>query len=133
MPTFDKQFCTTLRSELNAALKEVADRHGIVIEAQNMTFGPSRIDVKVAAMKIEGGVKMTKEAERAATESQYIFGRNVLGEEIDGPDGRYVITGFRARNAKNRVLARKVADGKTYALNLHATMRTMKVGPFAER
>jgi len=112
---FDRDNLRTLRADLDAALKGVADKYGI-----NLALGTGRFDPESVTWKLTGNVVRnasvkTKEAldfERFA--ASWGLEKSDLGAEFSQGRKSFVITGAKPSSHKYPILAKEIRTGKTY-------------------
>jgi hypothetical protein len=114
--TFDRATCRTLSDAALAALQEVAERHGLQVEAGRGSFAPSDFTVKFTFKVVgEGGISP---ADRR--DCQHLgLPETCLGQTIQGRLGSYQITGFKPRSPKYQVIVKYVSgahEGRSYKM-----------------
>jgi|694.fasta_scaffold24073_12 hypothetical protein len=110
---FDKQNLKTLRSDIEAALAEVAKKHGITLGVGNISFRADSFSAKITAATVaEGddsdGVMSGKQMKWAQDFKSHasLFGmkHTDLGKTVTIGAFTYVIVGARPRAKQNIVL-----------------------------
>ena len=131
MTTFDRVTLRVLREEIDAALKAVADKHGISLTLGKITFAG---DGSTMSGKIEGAVArdgqvQTKEAVDFLKYAE-VYGLKAedLGRQFVSKGRWFEITGLRPKAPKRPVLARGVADGQTYVFPVEMIKAARFVG-----
>jgi len=98
MTTIDKPLLKTLREEINAALAEVAKKHGLTIAAGNASYDPSgtaTFKLNIAAIA-DNGKAITPEAVRFSQFATMIgLAPEHLGREFTHGAFTYSITGLK--------------------------------------
>ena len=116
--TIDREFLRKLRDELDQYLVEVGDKYGVEITLGNATFTPVRASFKleIACVSDDGEVH-TKEAEDFKRYArQYGLRPDHLGQQFTYSSNTYVLLGCKPRSTRFPIVARRLADGKTYKL-----------------
>lgn len=118
MTTINRAFLTTLRADIDAALKAVGEKHGVILNSGNASYTVSTATIKLNVSTIsEDGTVITKEAHDYLRYAG--VGNNLqkewLGEEFKTEDGEvYKVVGYRPRSKKYPVLAEKVSTGVVF-------------------
>lgn len=114
--SFNRQNIRQINSELEAALKQVAEKYGLEVKLGNTRFTSDNFTTKVQVATVgEGGITMSKEA-TDFNRYKTILGINMeLGQEFQRSGKTYTIVGLKPRSKKYPILA-KCSDGKTYKL-----------------
>ena len=113
---FDATVLNALRSEMNEALKGIADKYGITIDAGKATYGHGYATYKIdLAIIKEDGTAMTREA-TAFKMYANILGIKAedLGREFESHGKRYKLTGYNTKKRKYPFVAECLTDGKEY-------------------
>jgi hypothetical protein len=113
---FNRQNIRQINSELEAALKQVAEKYGLEVKLGNTRFTGDNFTTKVQVATVgEGGITMSKEA-TDFNRYKTILGINMeLGQEFERSGKTYTIVGLKPRSKKYPILA-KCSDSKTYKL-----------------
>lgn len=114
--SFNRQNIRQINSELEAALKQVAEKYGLEVKLGNTRFTGDNFSTKVQVATVaEGGITMSKEA-TDFNRYKTILGINMeLGQEFQRSGKTFTIVGLKPRSKKYPILA-KCSDGKTYKL-----------------
>ena len=114
--SFNRQNIRQINSELEAALKQVAEKYGLEVKLGNTRFSVDNFTTKVQVATVgEGGITMSKEA-TDFNRYKTILGINMeLGQEFQRSGKTFTIVGLKPRSKKYPILA-KCSDGKTYKL-----------------
>jgi len=114
--SFNRQNIRQINSELEAALKQVAEKYGLEVKLGNTRFTGDNFTTKVQVATVaEGGITMSKEA-TDFNRYKTILGINMeLGQEFQRSGKTFTIVGLKPRSTKYPILA-KCSDGKTYKL-----------------
>ena len=114
--SFNRQNIRQINSELEAALKQVAEKYGLEVKLGNTRFTGDNFTTKVQVATVgEGGITMSKEA-TDFNRYKTILGINMdLGQEFQRSGKTFTIVGLKPRSKKYPILA-KCSDGKTYKL-----------------
>lgn len=113
---FDAVVLTALRTEMNEALKGIAEKYGMTIDAGKATYGDSYATYKLdLALVKEDGTAMTREA-TAFKMYANILGLKPedLGREFGANGKRYRLTGYSTTKRKFPFVAECLTDGKEY-------------------
>ena len=113
---FDTVILNTLRTEMNEALKGIAEKYGMTISAEKATYGSTYASFKVElALTKEDGTVLSKEAEAFRMYAN-LFGMKPddLGREFEVAGKRYKLAGYMASKRKFPFLAECLTDGKEY-------------------
>lgn len=105
---FDKPTLNALRPEINAALQEVAAKHGITIKLGNGTYTSVSADFKVS-LKVEGAA----ESELDNWALFHDLPKGLFGRTFKSGGETYTISGVKPRSSKFPILATN-SQGKTY-------------------
>jgi hypothetical protein len=101
--TFTRQNLPALRADIDAALKAVGEKHGIVVKTDGGgSFSPTNYTVKVgAAVKAENGEVVTKEAQDfKMLASSYGLPLEMLNKEFFVAGVSHKVTGIYPRKHK---------------------------------
>lgn len=113
---FDTVVLTKLREEMNDALKGIAEKYGMTIDAGKATYGDTYANFKVElALTKEDGTALTREA-TAFKMYAHLFGMKPddLGKEFVWNGKRLKLTGYCASKRKFPFVAHCLTDGKEY-------------------
>jgi len=114
--SFNRQNIRQINSELEAVIKQVAEKYGLEVKLGNTRFTGDNFTTKVQVATVaEGGITMSKEA-TDFNRYKTILGINMeLGQEFQRSGKTFTIVGLKPRSKKYPILA-KCSDGKTYKL-----------------
>lgn len=114
--SFNRQNIRQINSELEAVIKQVAEKYGLEVKLGNTRFTGDNFTTKVQVATVaEGGITMSKEA-TDFNRYKTILGINMdLGQEFQRSGKTFTIVGLKPRSTKYPILA-KCSDGKTYKL-----------------
>lgn len=113
--SLDRTAVRRINSDIEAALKAVADRYGVQIKIGNSSFSNTNCTTKIDISTVnEGGTVMTKEATDFNRFASSFGITKKLGDTFDFRYDRYEITGLKPRSAKYPVLAKSLSSGKTF-------------------
>jgi hypothetical protein len=126
LASFDRYTCRMLRAEIDAALKQVAEKHGISLRAGNARFGPDNMSMKLEAAIIssDGQVKSPERTDFERHAAMFGFKADDLGATFPFRGTTYEIVGLKVRSRKYPVLGKR-ADGKTFKFNANDVLRAM--------
>lgn len=111
--TFNKQNLATIRKDIDAALAEVAAKHGITLGLGTITFSGDTFSTKLTAMIKDGDVAINdtmsaKQMTWAKDFKAYAFSFGMkaedLGKKVTIGSTEYVIIGARPRAKQNIVM-----------------------------
>lgn len=123
---FNRDTCGLLRSEINAALKAVGEKHGVLVEAGNASFSDDFVNFKLrVSAKAEDGSVVSQEAtdfKRFA--SLYGFFADDLGKEYSVRGKSYAIAGLKNRSRTMPIIGR-AKDGKLYKFTVESVLRAL--------
>ena len=106
-----------IRSEMKAALQEVAERHGVKIVATSCSYSEIGMNVpfKVESPTVVSGVEVdTEMAMFLARCGEYGLSRSDLGREVQINGTGYVLSGLKPQNVKYPILAMRSWDGRAF-------------------
>lgn len=114
--SFNRKNIRQINNELEAALKQVAEKYGLEVKLGNTRFTGDNFSTKVQVATVgQDGIAMSKEA-TDFNRYKTILGINMdLGQEFERSGKTYTIVGLKPRSKKYPILA-KCSDGKTYKL-----------------
>lgn len=119
MMKFNSASLASLRIEMNAALMEVAKKHGIVIQVKNASYSPDQTNAhfKVDLSSIsDDGVVMSKEAQDYKRYAPLCgLDPDLLFQTVTFGGTDYKIIGYLPRSTRFPVLAEK-SDGSKVKL-----------------
>jgi hypothetical protein len=114
---FDRTSAKMLGAEIEAALQDVARKHGIAIRRGHGTFDNSNFALKVECSVIDQGTgeAITRE-KRDFTAYATLYGLEPsdLGRQFEFRGHIYTITGLKTGASRFPILAERGADGKTF-------------------
>ena len=114
--TFNRQNIRQINSEIEAALKSIANKYGVEVKLGNTRFTGANFTTKVQVATVgEGGITMSKEATDFNRYKNSLGINMDLGQEFERSGKTYTIVGLKPRSRQYPVLA-KCSDGKTYKL-----------------
>ena len=114
--SFDRQNIRQINSEIESAIKSIAEKYGLEVKLGSTRFTNSNFTTKLQVATVgEGGITMSKEA-TDFNRYKTILGINMeLGQEFQRSGKTFTIVGLKPRSKKYPILA-KCSDGKTYKL-----------------
>jgi len=114
--SFDRQNIRQINSEIESAIKSIAEKYGLEVKLGSTRFTNSNFTTKLQVATVgEGGITMSKEATDFNRYKSYLGIKMDLGQEFVRNGNTYTIIGLKPRSTKYPVLA-KCTDGKTYKL-----------------
>jgi hypothetical protein len=126
--TLDKSNLVQIREDINAALKAVGTKHGLVLDAGNASYSPTNATFKLAVSVITDGVVMDKptaDFKRFCT--MYGFKPENLGAKFTSRGVEFTLTGLDSKSHKYPMLARSSKDGKDYKMTREAVQRALGI------
>jgi hypothetical protein len=115
----NRQDLRLLRTEMETALSQVADRHTVQFRVGSIRYegDGTQAKIQVEVFSMENGSPVTPELRDLRIMAQTWDG--VEPEDLDRPlelaGSTCRLTGYRARAKKYPVLAKRCTDGKTFA------------------
>lgn len=120
--SLDRASVRQINSEIESALKAVAEKYGIAIKVGNSRFSNTNCTTKIEIATVaESGEVLTKEAvdfNRYASSMFQITKK--LGDTFECRYDTYEIIGLKPRSSKYPVLAKNLANGKTFKFPANA-------------
>jgi len=122
---FDKQNLQQLRADMDAAIQQVAQKHGITIRLKNISYLPERATSKLEFIATgeaasAANPQAAQEAIYAADFKRYCssFGLKPEQHGATFKHGRdtYKLVGLKPRAPKNPILAKSFTNGRIYIL-----------------
>jgi hypothetical protein len=102
---FNKDNLKMLRAEIEAALKPVAEQHGIKINLGNISFSASEFRTQLTVSVTED-LNDEKVIERNTRDSKLVgYSDNIVGKKISYRGNPYTVTGINLRKPKFCVVA----------------------------
>jgi hypothetical protein len=116
---FNRANVRALHAEVEAALKPIAEKYGLLLERKGRTFYrdslPAGFQFVVATEGADGEVLDSKAKDFQRLAGSFGLKAEDLGKEfISGHGERYRITGLNPRAKRYPILGERVSDGKTY-------------------
>lgn len=123
----DRQIIPLIRSEIDQALKALAEKFDVTISAGNASFTPESVTFKLAVTtKGEGGKVETKEGKDFKLYAEmYGLKKEDLGKEIKVGINTYIITGLALKSRKYPVTVTDTRSGTGYKLQMSAVKRAL--------
>lgn len=110
---FDKPTCRTLAKDIEAALAEVAKKHGVTIQYAGGRFQDTslamKLEVKVADPEVQA---KAAQIEFASLAPLFRLTGAHYGREFTAQGKRYRLVGFQPRKRKYPIRAHDIAAGK---------------------
>jgi hypothetical protein len=113
---FDPNACRLLRAELEAALKIVADKHGISIKTGKMTYSDTNVKVSLEVATVSEGGEVNTREKKDFLQFAEIYGLKPtdLGRNFKSQGELYQITGLNTKKQKFAIQAKRLRDGHSY-------------------
>ena len=125
--TINRAEFDALRAEINTALKAIADKYGIALQAQKIKVSDKFATIELMASAIESdGTVITREA-KSFQEYCHLFGlhKDDLGKEIVMGGVTYKITGLHPNSPKYPVQAQRTDSGQMYKFQAEGVVRKL--------
>lgn len=105
-----------MRKDIDAALKEVAEKHCVTIEAGNASYSSKSFSLKLNITENASDGSTVSQGELDWEKSHWKFGldKDLFGKTFKTNKGEYEIVGLKPRSYKYPVLGKSLKDGKTY-------------------
>ncbi len=113
---FNKPTIRQIRPKLAAALKDLADNHGINIDVGNASFDKSSCTFKlVLSTRDESGLAQTPEVMEFKRSAELVgLKSDDLGRRFRSNGRIFEITGMSLNARRYPIMAKRVTDGKVY-------------------
>lgn len=119
-----KQKVEQIRKDMNAALKEVSEKHGVSFDIGSIRYDSSSFRTTVKAYLVkDGDATDSDDARRAkfeATAKRYGHRYGVkpedYGKKITHGGQNFILRGIKPRATKRPIVAEKISNGKMYIL-----------------
>lgn len=113
--SLDRAAVRRINSDIELALKAVADRYGVQIKVGSARFSDSNCTTKIDISTInEGGTVMTKEATDFNRFASSFGITKKLGDTFFFRYDTYEIVGLKPNSSKYPLLAKNISSGKTF-------------------
>lgn len=109
---FNKKGFELFKEDVNKALAEVSEKHGVVIECGSITYSDIDFTMKLSVTKNDG-----TDGKRTLFEREcryYGFKPDDYEREFTYAGKKYKLVGFRPKARKNSCSIVNLQDGKTY-------------------
>jgi len=120
--SLDRASVRQINSEIESALKAVAEKYGVAIKVGNSRFSNNNCTTKIEIATVaESGEVLTKEAvdfNRYASSMFQITKK--LGDTFEFRYDTYEIVGLKPRSSKYPVLAKNLSNNKTFKFPANA-------------
>lgn len=115
----DRTNLKLLREQINQALVQVGNRHGIKLTAGNASFSDFNAAFKLEVQTIQDGNVISKDAQTFLDYAQLLgLSKDMLNQEFETMGRVYKLTGYKPRSTKYPFIAER--DGKSYKLPSYA-------------
>ena len=112
--SFNKQNLPTLAEEINAALTQIATKHGL----QSLKIGSVTYDATSCKMQITGAVDPASSPEAQLKNKSYSemlgYSMNIIGLKFTSKGRQFEVTSINLNRPKFPIEAKDLADGKPY-------------------
>ena len=122
---FNKKGFEVFRTDVQAALKEVAEKHGVTIDPGKITYSDFDFTMQLKVVKNDGNV----DGKKALFEQQcvvYGFEKSDYEREFSLNGKRFKLTGFNPKSPKNCCSIYCMTDGKQYKCPAEAVKRAFQ-------
>src|SRR5271157_6018674 len=122
---FDKNNLTTLRNDFDAAMRQLAQKHGVRIRLKTLRYDSLKANGTVEFVAIgdastaadpQAAQLAIYKAEFAKYAASFGLKPEQYGATIKSGRDTYKLVGLKPRSPKRPILAQNVADGKVYIL-----------------
>jgi hypothetical protein len=112
----DRQTVRSVREDLDHALREIGERHGLNLRTGSATFTAVKFTMKIEASVVDtDGVDLAAQREFKVNAFRYGLPDDAFGKEFTGWDGiRYRVVGLKPRRRKFPISAVRVSDGRAF-------------------
>lgn len=120
-----KEKVLDIQQDINCAIQEVAEKHGIQINMGNCRYNKNNatMSLKIATVSNNGNVN-TKERENFKNFAiAYGLCPDFLDHEFDHNGNQYKIIGLNTRAHKFPVIVREISTGKNYKIKPDTLLR----------
>lgn len=124
---FNKRGFELFRNDVEAALKMVAEKHGVEIECGKISYSNFDFTMQLKATKNDSGV----DGKKAIFEQECIlfgFKPEDYNREFRANGKKFKLIGFNLKSPKNNCSIYCIDDGKTYKCNDEMVKRAFVVG-----
>jgi len=127
----DKPALRLLRSEIEAALRPLAEKHGIDFGTGRCKYtgANATIEVKISVRDAEGNIRTREAEDYKRLAASCGLKAEWLGAEFTSQGRTLRITGLNPKAVKYPVLARDIADGQGYKFRAEVIKDRMTLGP----
>jgi hypothetical protein len=122
-----KDLLQALRSDINAALKAVGEKHGVELSAGNASFTPMNATFKLEVRTIAAdGVAVTKEqADLKARRALLGLTEEHLTQVFTLGRDSYTLHGYRSKAQSKPFLIKRVSDDKVFIVDEPTVRRAL--------
>jgi hypothetical protein len=119
-----------LALDINAALKAVADKHGISLSTGRSVYADTHAEIKLHVSVVDAkGNEHTRERDALSTWSDHILAGLKYGDQVALVTGKgkttYTVTGYKSRSGK---LVLDCKDGKSWLFPAEKVVEQIKTG-----
>jgi hypothetical protein len=110
LTSIDRKACSVLRDALQAAVSGVAEQYGVSINVGNASYSSNEVTFKTSAAIISAdGI-----AETETRSDLKRFYPAMVDHVFTSRGTEYKVVGYRYKASKNRWMAERTRDGKTF-------------------
>ena len=124
-----KEFTRTnikeIRAEMDSALHDIGQKHGVTFQINGITFGASDFRCRVDAIVTGNSGDTVYSVEFKNKCQRYGFQKEDLGREFRSGDRRFKIVGLKIRNRKYPVIAENLQTGKLHKFTTFAVKENL--------
>lgn len=121
--SFDKQNLGQLRKDIDSALLQIRQKHGVTLQIGNITFSPEKATARLTMVAVGDPTVASDPRAAALAKAEAEFKRSAasfglkpeqFGATFNFGRDQYKLTGLKPRSPKRPVLGTSLTDGKTY-------------------
>lgn len=126
--SFDRDLARAISRDIENALRDVAEKHGVTIKAGGGRFTAETFDLKlnIVAKATDGSVQTKEALAWNKLAAAYGFKAEDLGRKFYTNGETYVVTGLKPNAKKFPVLARKQSNGVMYKFAAHSVKAALE-------
>jgi hypothetical protein len=116
--TIDRTACKTLHADIEAALRAVAERHGLDLAVKGGSFSPNTY-----SPKIELRTKGAEAGDFARYAPLFGLAADSFGKQFVSNGAVYVVTGINPKADRFPILAERSSDRRAFKMTADAVKR----------
>jgi hypothetical protein len=114
--SFSKERISIILKDLELALKEVEDKHGVLFKVGNATFEPKDFSTRIQCFEKNGDIDNVAYVEFLSLATFYGFNKDDYGKSFAYDGHIYTISGLKKSNRKYPVILER-NDGKGFKMS----------------